>query len=125
MGGPAALALAGRPPGQVVSRALAALSELAGVPRRQLEGLVVGARTHDWSTDPWSRGAYSYATAGAEGVPRLLREPIQGTLFFAGEHTADLAELGTVQGALTSGHRAAQKLLAAARRPTTARAARS
>lgn len=116
-GGPDALRLAGLPEEDVARRALAALADLVGCPVAGLRRWVVAVAAHDWSTDPWSLGAYSYATAHAEGVPRLLREPVAGTLWLAGEHTAGLQDLGTVHGAHASGLRAAKDLVRTLRRP--------
>ena len=44
-------------------------------------------------------------------LPKLLAEPVAGTLFFAGEATVKDAQTGTVFGALESGMRAAQEIL--------------
>ena len=41
-----------------------------------------------------------------------MTEPVEGTLFFAGEHTDTQGHWGTVHGALGSGTRAATQLLA-------------
>jgi monoamine oxidase len=69
---------------------------------------------HDWQSDPYARGAYSYATVGGGEARNDLAKPVAGTLFFAGE-AADSEEAGTVAGALRSGARAAKELLAARR----------
>ena len=47
---------------------------------------------------------------------KILAQPVEGTLFFAGEAT-DPDQTGTVAGALASGYRAARELLEALRRP--------
>jgi monoamine oxidase len=67
---------------------------------------------HDWSADPFSRGAYSYLRVGGAGAPRALARPVAGTLFFAGEATST-DEIGTVSGAIASGLRAAREVLRA------------
>jgi monoamine oxidase len=67
--------------------------------------------THDWSADPYSRGAYSYAPAGALDASTQMAEPVQDTLYFAGEHTDTSGHWGTVHGALRSGFRAADQCL--------------
>lgn len=109
-GGPAAKRLAGKSPEAIARRAIASLAAALHRPSSEVQDLVVAVRTHDWSTDPWTLGAYSYATAGAEGVPALLADPVGQTLAFAGEHTAALQDLGTVHGALSSGRRAARQV---------------
>jgi len=71
------------------------------------------ALVHDWSRDPFARGAYSYVLVGGEGAREKLAEPIADSLFFAGEATDIGGESGTVAGALQSGMRAARQLLEA------------
>jgi monoamine oxidase len=66
---------------------------------------------HDWTSDPWSRGAYSYAPVGAVNCAEVMAEPVEDTLFFAGEHTDTTGHWGTVHGALGSGLRAAERIL--------------
>jgi monoamine oxidase len=58
----------------------------------------------DWSQDEWSRGCYSAFDNRATDLIPHLSEPV-GRIFFAGEHTAE--ESGTMEGAITSGLRAA------------------
>jgi monoamine oxidase len=71
--------------------------------------------THNWSRDPFSRGAYSFTAAGGEDAAQKFRAPMRDTLFFAGEATADGEEVGTVHGALASGFRAAKEITSALR----------
>jgi monoamine oxidase len=67
---------------------------------------------HDWQSDPYARGAYSYVRVGGEGARDALAAPLANTLFFAGE-ASDVQDAGTVGGALHSGMRAAREVLAA------------
>jgi monoamine oxidase len=64
----------------------------------------------DWLADPFSQGAYSYVPVHELKTPSELAEPVDGTLFFAGEATHDRLS-GTVAGALASGYRAADEVL--------------
>ena len=66
---------------------------------------------HDWQADPFARGGYSYVKVGGTGARQALAEPLEETLFFAGEAT-DTEQSGTVGGALSSGLRAAREVLA-------------
>jgi monoamine oxidase len=66
---------------------------------------------HDWQSDPFSRGAYSYGRVGADGAQQVLAAPLEKTLFFAGEATDTSGHNGTVHGAIASGHRAAREIL--------------
>jgi monoamine oxidase len=93
-----------------VERGLEAMSEAFGEPRKSLDALLVAAHTHDWQTDPFSRGAYAYAAVGGRGAHDALARPVRNTLFFAGEATSS-DQTGTVAGAIASGRRAARGLL--------------
>jgi monoamine oxidase len=95
-----------------IERALESLAGALGIavqiPRRQL----VGWRWHDWSRDPFARGAYSYPLVGGARAARALAKPLGRTLFFAGEATCPPPSNGTVEGAIESGERAAKEILA-------------
>jgi monoamine oxidase len=81
--------------------------------RPDLEMRPEGAVLSTWSDDPWVRGAYSVRTVETlPGDDELLARPVD-RLHFAGEHTAG-AWSGLMEGALHSGQRAAQDILATA-----------
>lgn len=107
-GGHAADALLAESAGARVGRALESMAEAFGMRRRTLEQQLTATYSHDWQADPFSRGAYSYATVGGAEASRLLARPLEATLFFAGEATSR-DETGTVAGALESGKRAAEE----------------
>ena len=106
-GGPRAFA-PGADPRAIVHAALASLEALFGA-QAQLADQLEGYCYHDWQDDPFARGAYSYALVGGSDARNRLAEPLEGTLFFAGEAT-DRDEAGTVTGALRSGLRAAREV---------------
>ena len=92
-------------------QALETLSRLLSLPVQDLESSLDAAYVHDWQTDPFSRGAYSYAKVGADGAQACLAAPVQNTLFFAGEATDTSGHNGTVHGAIASGYRAAKEVI--------------
>ncbi|HVU23450.1 MAG TPA: NAD(P)/FAD-dependent oxidoreductase [Opitutus sp.] len=106
-GGPAAREMGGWPERRIVAAARTTLAKVLGCTHAAVAAAMVGARTHNWTADPFARGAYSFSVAGMEDAPAQLARPEGGTLFFAGEATGDPMELGTVHGALASGERAA------------------
>jgi monoamine oxidase len=110
--GPRAARLADKPESTVMDGALAALARVLDVKRGALDERLDGWSFHDWSADPFSRGAYSYVCAGGLDAPRQLGEPVEKTLFFAGEATDPNGHTGTVHAALASGRRAADEVLA-------------
>jgi len=93
----------------IVRQAMDSLSTVFGG-RPQSEFELEAAYLHNWQTDPFSRGAYSYIAVGGGDARRTLAEPLEGTLFFAGEATDTEGEAATVTGALQSGARAAREV---------------
>jgi monoamine oxidase len=83
---------------------------MLGLPKRRLVRALRASEHHDWGRDPWSRGAYAYVGAFGLSAQRRLAEPVGGTLILAGE-ALDSDAIGTVEGALASGRRAARRLL--------------
>ncbi len=105
-GGPKAIALGGLAEADVIGRALNSFGGLfkeQELVRKEFEG----GLTHDWSRDPFARGAYSYVAVGGGDARAALAAPVDDTLFFAGEATSTDGQGGTVNGALETGERAA------------------
>ena len=113
VGGPRALRLTSLQSGEIRRLATQSLARATGASEQRVEGMVRDAWTHDWTQDPYSRGAYSYPLAGSQGAAKALSRPVEGTLFFAGEATDPNGENGTVHGAIDSGHAAAERVLRA------------
>jgi monoamine oxidase len=109
--GPAAMALERSGGGSSIARrAPAALADVLGIPRATVARHVLRVHHHDWTRDPFARGAYSYPLAGGSDAAQTLARPVCGTLFFAGEATDAEGRNGTVHGAIASGHRAADQV---------------
>lgn len=105
-GGPKAIALQGDSHAELIARALDGFGALFGeveLAREEFEGGVM----HDWSRDPFARGAYSYVAVGGGDARAVLAAPVEEALFFAGEATSYDGQGGTVNGALETGERAA------------------
>ena len=107
----AAESLAGMSNDEVIDKAIQSLSNILHVEKSNVQSKLSVAYFHDWDSDPFSRGAYSYVKVGGEGCQQVLGSPIDGTLFFAGEATDTSGHNGTVHGAIASGRRAAQDIL--------------
>jgi monoamine oxidase len=67
----------------------------------------------DWGRDPWSGGAFSFPRTGARWAPAVWAQPMDRTLFFAGDSTAADRCSPFVHGAFDSGIRAAEQILEA------------
>jgi monoamine oxidase len=94
---------------------VASLARILSRSEADLNRLVQAAYFHDWQADPFARGAYSYVPAGALPWRAKFAEPVQDTLFFAGEVTEQDGHSATVHGAIASGIRAAKQILETAR----------
>jgi len=103
--------LSGKSHSFVVDRCLQTLSSLLEIGLDEITQLLEATYFHDWQSDPFSRGAYSYGTVGADSAQKALANPVENTLFFAGEATDTTGHNGTVHGAIASGHRAAKEIL--------------
>jgi len=102
--------LSGQDHAFVTARACQTLARLLGADVGIVEKSLVDAHFHDWQSDPFSRGAYSYGKVAADGAQAMLAAPLCETLFFAGEATDTSGHNGTVHGAIASGHRAAAEI---------------
>jgi monoamine oxidase len=101
IGGPRA---AEGPAGEALrDTAMATLSTIFG--RDDLDSLLLSWHAHDWQRDELSRGAYSYPPVGGVEASEVLAQPVEDTLYFAGEHTDITGHWGTVHAALRSGLR--------------------
>ena len=111
--GPHAAAQTGRSQDAIIQSAVRALARILEQDESKLRQQLIGAYTHDWQQDAFSRGAYSYASVGGIDAARALAEPIAETLYFAGEATNYDGYNGTVHGAIATGYRAAREMLQA------------
>lgn len=92
-------------------KALASLSAIFGLPEPALQAMLLGCYVHDWQSDPYARGSYSYVGVDGEGAQSNLAASLDGTLFFAGEATSTDGHHGEVHGAIATGERAAREIL--------------
>ena len=115
-GGPPADQLASKGTSFIFDAAIQSLADALKMTPAALESRIRAAVVKDWQEDEFSLGAYSYVPAGAIIAPITLAEPVEGTLFFAGEATNTEGASATVHGAIATGYRAADEILGAERR---------
>jgi monoamine oxidase len=94
--------------GELVEMGLASLAR----PLERIRGELAASRAINWASDPFARGAYSYATPKTRDALAMLTKP-QGIIFFAGEALYAGPDMGTVEAALASGQETARRILAA------------
>ena len=111
-GGPRASAMSGQAEGAMIRAALESLASVFDRDVGEIRSRLRLAYAHDWSADPFSGGAYSYGGVGAIEARSALARPAGETLYLAGEAVAEDGRNATVHGALASGYRAAERVLA-------------
>jgi monoamine oxidase len=103
--------LLNQPRADVLQQALNGLASITGFAPATVQANLAEAYFHDWHADPFARGAYSYVPAGTLKARKALAEPVEDTLYFAGEATDQNGHSATVHGAIASGRRAARQIL--------------
>jgi monoamine oxidase len=104
-GGPKAARLTGASETKLLAHAMGSVRSVLGNIEEPSNFAI-----HDWQADSYARGGYSYVRVGGTGAREELAQPLEETLYFAGEAT-DTEQSGTVGGALASGLRAAKEIL--------------
>ena len=98
---------------EIEAETIAAVARIFHTTRRSLERRVRACHVHNWSRDPFTRGAYSYARVGGSGASKALSRSIEGTIWLAGEAYDAEGRTGTVEGAIGSGQHAAERVTGA------------
>ena len=96
---------------KLIDQAIDSLALIFSLSRREIETQLETAYCHNWRDDPFTRGAYAYVSVNGLEQQRVLAQPVENKLFFAGEATS-IGHIGTVHGAIQSGQRAAREILA-------------
>jgi monoamine oxidase len=95
----------------IIQKAIDSLVSLFSLTEEELKANLQTSYVFNWAADPFTRGAYAYSTIGTKEARKILMEPVDDTLFFAGEALYEGNEMGTVEAALVSGKRVAKEVL--------------
>jgi monoamine oxidase len=95
----------------IINMALDALGYIFNTDRSFLVENLRAGKAVNWQTDPFSLGAYSYATVESSKAKKILAQPVEDTLFFAGEALSEGTAMGAVEEALANGIKTAKELL--------------
>ena len=96
----------------IVEAALQSLADLFKVEVSWLQEQLRSAHVANWKQDPYCRGGYSFDVVQGGDAKNLLLQPVEQTLFFAGEALFHGASIGTVEAALETGRNAAHNIIA-------------
>lgn len=103
LGGPQAAKFKDAADEAIIQQALQSLANIFSMSVEQLKTLMTASHVVKWQANEFSLGAYSYSKLFTAGARKLLNEPVQHTLYFAGEAYYDGEAGGTVEAALHSG----------------------
>ena len=97
--------------GALLDQCLNTLAKIFACSLVDVRQMLLSWHLHDWQSDDYARGAYSYVPVGALDAPEKMSQPVEETLYFAGEHTDTSANWGTVHAALATGLAAGRQVL--------------
>ncbi|OQP52740.1 flavin monoamine oxidase family protein [Niastella populi] len=103
LGGPQAAKFKDVAGDAILQQALQSLANIFSMPVEKLKTLITASHVVKWELNQFSMGAYSYSKLFTAAARKLLNEPVQETLYFAGEAYYDGEAGGTVEAALQSG----------------------
>ena len=111
LAGPSAMQLTNATEMEIYTTAIDSLAYIFSVDQNFIEERLIAYYITNWTSEPFTRGAYSYATLDTHWAKELLAKPLEQTLYFAGEALYDGTEAGTVEGALANGIEVARRMI--------------
>jgi monoamine oxidase len=110
-GSHAASALQNLSDDEILQKAISSLSAIFNFPTDKIKEELLNFYIFDFLKEPFIGGGYSYSTPASAEAIKLLNEPVNNKIFFAGEALYTGEHPGTVEAALVSGSEAADKIL--------------
>lgn len=95
---------------ELLEKALHSLSVIFNLSLAEIKAQLSSWQVFNWKEEKTFSGAYSYSTTTTAAVLEILRQPIQNTLFFAGEALYSGHTPGTVEAAIVSAIQAVNQL---------------
>jgi monoamine oxidase len=95
---------------RLIEKAIYALEYIFNCSRKEITAQIKASYIADCVTDPFALGAYTYPMVGSAAARLTLANPVEDTLYFAGEALYDGPAVGTVEAALVSGRNVAKKI---------------
>jgi monoamine oxidase len=111
LGGPNAAIRSGESETSFLRSSLLSLSAVFKLAPKELEEQLLQYEIINWHNKPFIKGGYSYNSLGSAAAKKVLAEPVNGTIYFAGEAVYAGESQGTVEAALQSGVAAAEKII--------------
>lgn len=87
---------------QVLETSLQSLAAIFFIPTETIRKFLLEYAIRDWGKDPWAQGGYSFSTPQTFHAIEFLRQPVEDTIYFAGEAIYPGDSPGTVEAAISS-----------------------
>lgn len=110
LAGPNAVAMKNATEQELLIAALNSLATIFHLDVSELRSMLRGYQIINWTTDPFTRGAYVYEKTDSKNAKRILNTGVEDTIYFAGEGVYEGEQRGTVEGALLSGREVAARI---------------
>ena len=111
LGGSPAYEKKDMPPEEILQLTLTSLANIFKISRDILNNKLVAWHVANWTSQPYTRGSYAYDKVESAQARKFLQQPVQNTIYFAGEYLYEGPAMGTVEAALTSGKYIAEMVL--------------
>lgn len=95
----------------ITMKAIYSLCDIFKLEPAALHKELLAAHIFNWAMEPYTLGGYSFQVVNGTSLISEMLQPIQHTIYFAGEGMVDGPEIGTVEGALRSGRDCARSIL--------------
>jgi monoamine oxidase len=96
---------------EILQIALQSLSNAFDIPIEDLKMQLKASKIANWNKEADINGGYSFNTMRSVEAKRILHQPVNDTIFFAGEASFEGIPGGTVEAALSSAKGTAQQVL--------------
>lgn len=96
---------------EILHECVRSLSYIFGTAEEDIRNMIDRYKIHNWTRDPYARGAYHYESVDGDYYAHLAGEPVDNTIFFAGEAFGGEHGAGMVEAAIASGLRTAKLVL--------------
>lgn len=113
IGGPPAEKLSALSQEELINISLQSLANIFKVDIQYLKQVLVHHKIICWHNKPCIKGGYSYNTIYSTDAKKVLSQPINNIIYFAGEALYEGASQGTVEAALQSGLHVAKMIQSA------------
>jgi len=96
---------------EVLNMAIDSIAHIFGANKEAIQKELKKGKVANWINNPFEKGGYTYATVEGLKLKGKLDEPVEDTIYFAGEAFFTGAEMGTVEAALASGKKTAELII--------------